>query len=702
MTEKPTKSTNNKSSNKPKTNNVTEQKTDVKSEKKVDSGQLIPIFIMAIMFVISIGFALYLAPIYESLNFQADFSEFGGEESLIIPFFYLAIILIFTAVILLITRKRRGGFIKYGFLAIICLSMIYVFSAIFTVIFYPFPEQTWSDEVDVESGIGAVLITDLVEDSDQEVIIGTKSGNVEIYDNNFKLLWTLVLPSAGTITDFISTDLNNDSISELIVLSDMISIFEYQGEQGFNNVWLDLNFSYTSIAVIPDYPVENNFSNEKRPVIIGAARTFGPSISGTSLKVIGYQDGYDYLDSSNDIPFSITSLGYAKFNQTNKKELYMGTNSGVYSIPVSKFNLTVPNLKLVALNNEPILGFNILDIDYSGENELVSWDSNGNIYIFDANKPTPRWKRDVGRSIGGVAFGDMFERYNKNYKGLELMVSVDGRLYVYYSYKGFLNENFEVTEEAGRFNKEASGLAIGNLDDNSELDIIVGSENGFKHYQYLTYTPSDIPCFMGLIISILLTIFLFKHPEWYLIDIVGIVVAGGVTALLGISIGLLPIIVLLVVLAIYDAISVYKTKHMVSLADKVMEFKLPILLVIPKKRGYSFIEQKGLKKQLDEGEEREAMFIGLGDIIIPGALVISAFHFLPTIYSVAGIGTNLLVALFTLVGILVGFSALMRYVLSGNPQAGLPLLNTGAILGFLISMIIIYQDLALSLILPFG
>jgi presenilin-like A22 family membrane protease len=702
MTEKPTKGTTNKSPNKSKPKNLPEQKTDVESEKKDDSSQLIPIFIMAIMFVVSIGFALYLAPIYESLNFQADFSEFGGEESLIIPFFYLAIILIFTAVILLITRKRRGGFIKYGFLAIICLSMIYVFSAIFTVIFYPFPEQTWSDEVDVESGVGAVLITDLVDDSDQEIIIGTKTGNVEIFDNNFKPLWTLIIPSVEPITTLVTTDLNNDSISELIVLSDIISIFEYQGDQGFTNVWLDFNFSYTSIAVIPDYPVEDNFLTEKKPVIIGAAKTTGTSIPGTMLKIIGFQNGYDYLDASNDFSNSITSLVYAKFNQTNKKELYMGTETGVYSIPVSKFNLTVPNPKLIALNNESILGLNILDIDNSGENELVAWNSDGKIYIFDANKPTPRWKRDVGRSIGGVTFGDMFEQHNKNYKGFELMVSVDGRFYVYYSYKGFLNEYFEVTEEAGRFNKEASGLAIGNLDDNSELDIIVGSENGFKHYQYITYIPSDIPCFMGLIISILLTIFLFKHPEWYLIDIVGIVVAGGVTALLGISIGLLPIIVLLVVLAVYDAISVYKTKHMVSLADKVMEFKLPILLVIPKKRGYSFIEQKGLKKQLDEGEEREAMFIGLGDIIIPGALVISAFHFLPTIYSVAGIGTNLLVAIFTLVGILVGFSALMRYVLSGNPQAGLPLLNTGAILGFMISMIIIYQDSALSLILPFG
>jgi presenilin-like A22 family membrane protease len=266
---------------------------------------------------------------------------------------------------------------------------------------------------------------------------------------------------------------------------------------------------------------------------------------------------------------------------------------------------------------------------------------------------------------------------------------------------GFLNEEYEFTEETGKLNDRAKGIAVGYLDDNDKLDIILGDIRDFNHFQLIRYNESIVPCYAGLFVAVILSIFLFKHPEWYIVDIVGIIVAGGVTALLGISIGLLPIIMLLVILAIYDAISVYKTKHMVSLADKVMEFKLPILLVVPKKRGYSFIQQKGLKKQLEDGEEREAMFIGLGDIIIPGALVISAFHFLPESGALLGIGYNLAVALFTLVGTLVGFSVLMQFVLKGNPQAGLPLLNTGAILGFFISLFILYQGEALSLIIPY-
>src|SRR2546422_1057789 len=107
-----------------------------------------------------------------------------------------------------------------------------------------------------------------------------------------------------------------------------------------------------------------------------------------------------------------------------------------------------------------------------------------------------------------------------------------------------------------------------------------------------------------------------------------VVTAAGVTAILGISFGAIPAILLLVALAFYDAWAVYRTKHMITLADELTSQRLPILLVIPKKAGYSFREQKSLKGQIAAGEEREAMFIGLGDLIIPGTMSVSAFTFL--------------------------------------------------------------------------
>jgi len=203
----------------------------------------------------------------------------------------------------------------------------------------------------------------------------------------------------------------------------------------------------------------------------------------------------------------------------------------------------------------------------------------------------------------------------------------------------------------------------------------------------------------AVVISAGLTYALAKYPEWYLVDAVGISVAAGVTAILGISFAILPALLLLIALAVYDAISVYKTKHMVTLADAVATQRLPILIVIPKSRGYSFLRQKSLKSQIASGEEREAMFMGLGDVIIPGILVVSSFISLEgRTASVLGVGGNLVVALVTLLGTLVGFTVLMRFVMKGNPQAGLPLLNSGAILGYALSYYLVYRDLTFGMI----
>ena len=215
----------------------------------------------------------------------------------------------------------------------------------------------------------------------------------------------------------------------------------------------------------------------------------------------------------------------------------------------------------------------------------------------------------------------------------------------------------------------------------------------------LTVDTGAIALIVSVAIAAVITYYLVKNPEWYVIDAAGILVAIGVIGIFGISLEIMPVMILLTVLAVYDAISVYGTKHMVALADGVTQMRLPILLVIPKKRGYSYLKQKPLKQELEEGGEREAMFMGLGDVIIPGVLIASAFNFLPT-ETFAGIGGNLLVALGALVGAVVGFAVLMTYVLKGNPQAGLPLLNGGTIAGYAVTYLVVFGDLSFGISIP--
>ena len=222
-------------------------------------------------------------------------------------------------------------------------------------------------------------------------------------------------------------------------------------------------------------------------------------------------------------------------------------------------------------------------------------------------------------------------------------------------------------------------------------------------YVILIIAIAALPGLLALVLSLVLTgvlaYYLVKRPEWYVVDATGILMAIGIVGILGISLGILPVIILLVALAVYDAISVYGTKHMVALADGVTSMRLPILLVIPKKRGYSYLRQAPLKEQLDRNEEREAMFMGLGDIVIPGVLITSAFYYLGNDL-VAGLGSNLLVALGTLTGAMVGFAVLMKFVLRGNPQAGLPLLNGGAIAGYALAYLLVFGDLGFGMTLP--
>lgn len=265
---------------------------------------------------------------------------------------------------------------------------------------------------------------------------------------------------------------------------------------------------------------------------------------------------------------------------------------------------------------------------------------------------------------------------------------------------------------------------------------------------------------------------LLIYPEWYVIDATGIVLGAGAAALFGISFGLLPAILLLSILAIYDAISVYRTEHMLDLAEGVMDLKIPVVLVVPTTLSYSYLEagstegatdvedeqlSDGHQSTDDEGSsttaeteanpateteteansatetetkansatgteaeanaeteaetvtdtgadsgsegdtdaeelsaeeaERDALFIGLGDAVIPTILVASAAYFLEAgTIDVPGLALNV-PALGALVGTIVGLLVLMFMVLKGRPHAGLPLLNGGAIGGYLLGAI---------------
>jgi len=201
----------------------------------------------------------------------------------------------------------------------------------------------------------------------------------------------------------------------------------------------------------------------------------------------------------------------------------------------------------------------------------------------------------------------------------------------------------------------------------------------FAAITYAAMGATDPATIIALILAILATVLLYKFPEWYIIDGLGILIGAGVAAIFGASLEILPVLILLILLAAYDAISVYKTKHMITLAEGVIDQKTPILFVIPKRKDYSFIRE-GIGK-LGDGGERAAFIIGMGDMIMPAILVVSANVFLKG-WRLGGFVN--LPALGAIIGSVAGLVVLLHFVMSGKPQAGLPPICGGTIIGFLV------------------
>lgn len=188
---------------------------------------------------------------------------------------------------------------------------------------------------------------------------------------------------------------------------------------------------------------------------------------------------------------------------------------------------------------------------------------------------------------------------------------------------------------------------------------------------------------LPLVITFILTLLLYKYPEWYVLDATGLIIGGGAAAIFGISLGIVPVLILMVILAVYDAIAVYKTKHMVSLAESIVDMRIPVLFVLPRTRNFSLLRDKDQDK--DKSEMEEAFFMGLGDAIIPTMLVVSANCMFTSTYYLGIINAP---ALGAVIGTLAGYAVLSRIAGRGKPHAGLPFLNSGAIIGFVIGYMV--------------
>ena len=138
---------------------------------------------------------------------------------------------------------------------------------------------------------------------------------------------------------------------------------------------------------------------------------------------------------------------------------------------------------------------------------------------------------------------------------------------------------------------------------------------------------------------------------------------SGAGAIIGGSLGVLPVIILLLALSVYDFISVFWTKHMVYLAKAITEKPRAFTAAVPcKTKKYSHVFQ-----------------LGGGDLVMPLILAVSVMG-----------RFSLSHALLTSFGGFLALAAVFSYVLKRPGQAlpALPPISMGACLGFAVSVLL--------------
>jgi len=96
-----------------------------------------------------------------------------------------------------------------------------------------------------------------------------------------------------------------------------------------------------------------------------------------------------------------------------------------------------------------------------------------------------------------------------------------------------------------------------------------------------------------------------------------ILATAGVGVIFGVSLGLIPVLLFLFFLSIYDFLSVFATKHMVELANYVV------------KKDLAFTITAKISKDTEDGKAESRIDLGTGDMIAPIMLEVSLLSFNP-------------------------------------------------------------------------
>ena len=176
-----------------------------------------------------------------------------------------------------------------------------------------------------------------------------------------------------------------------------------------------------------------------------------------------------------------------------------------------------------------------------------------------------------------------------------------------------------------------------------------------------------------LILISLLIFWWWKSPSILNQDILMILGLAGVGSTLGLALQPSMVIALLIIFSIYDFIAVYKTKHMVKMAKEMIEAGAILALIVPPN---IFSLKESLEKIRPGGK---FLILGGGDIVFP---LLFCASLIPS-----GIFNSIIVAIFALIGLFVGFYFFTTQKVR-QPIPALPPIALFSIIGYLITRIL--------------
>jgi presenilin-like A22 family membrane protease len=174
------------------------------------------------------------------------------------------------------------------------------------------------------------------------------------------------------------------------------------------------------------------------------------------------------------------------------------------------------------------------------------------------------------------------------------------------------------------------------------------------------------PMAVAAVPTVVLGSFLYRRV--WAVDLAVLAASAGIAIEVGVAMVAPSAVTVLAFLAVYDLVAVFGTKHMTFMAERLMSGRAIFALAVP------FDRSVWLSDFAAPATTRRYALLGIGDLVIPTILFVSAYRLTPSAAYATG------------AGIVAGVAALSIWLKKRNytPLPALPPLAGGAVVGFML------------------